>query len=1032
MRPVTQLGVALLAGCLSLNAAIRRAPAVAADFPAAEFRLPPGFVAELVAGPPLVRHPIMAGFDDRGRLFVAETTGENLRNTELDARRPNHMTRLEDADGDGFFDRATRFAEDMTFPQGALWHDNALYVSSPPGLWRFVDDDDDGIADRREQLADGFAYTGNAADVHGPFLHPNGRLYWCHGRKGHEVYQRDGSTLVSKGKGARIWSCLPDGSDVRVHAGGGMDNPVELCFTPEGEIIGPVNLFYGRPRGDVLVHWQFGGVYPRHDMLSVVAEFTRTGDLLPEVINFGHVAVSGACMLRSDSFGKDHVGNVFQTFFNTCQVKRVVLSRDGGGSFTAELKDFLECTTPDVHFTDVLEDADGSLVVIDTGGWFRIGCPTSQIAKPDVAGAIYRIRRTDAKSVPDPRGLRIDWRKLSSGQLASLLDDPRFVVRDRAREALVKQGSKAAKAVAAVLAKANAGARVAAAHTLGRINSPGARTALRRALDSDSSRVRQTAALILGEVHDQAAASALVGRLKDTDPAVRREAATALGRIGADSALPALAKVLRQELSPQMRHAIIYALIQIDAFTALRQQLGRASDPRELAALLLAGDQMKSHPLLVADILPHLTTVNADLFHAISFIAARHPEWAEPLVDAITPWFQHDHPAAEQLRTVRSLFPDLIQAPATRGLIASLLASGDRRFEIAVELIARAADPGLDPRWEKPLRQALQGKSPDRAAATLDALKVIHSPGFDAVLRAFGADVSRPDLLRVKALSAVSVRKGTLDQAAFQLLLAILSRDSSPRDTADAAQLVGQSRLTSAQLQELAPALGRMGPLALPAAIPPFERNRTPEVGQALVAALKDSPGLGAIPPTELKRIITRYPPEVAAAAAPWLDPLLTADEHRAERLASLAKRVNHGDARRGRKVFESETSLCHVCHRVGTNGGQVGPDLSRIGAIRSRRDLLEAILYPSASLARDYEAHVVEMTDGESQTGVIHTDAPSQVRLAVANGAFVEIPRNRIRSIRPAALSLMPAGLEQTMTEAQLADLIAYLGSLK
>ena len=84
--------------------------------------------------------------------------------------------------------------------------------------------------------------------MHGPFLHPDGRIYWCHGRKGHEVLDPKTGELVSKNKGARIWSCKPDGSDVQVFAGGGMDNPVEVDFTETGEILGTVNLFHGRPR----------------------------------------------------------------------------------------------------------------------------------------------------------------------------------------------------------------------------------------------------------------------------------------------------------------------------------------------------------------------------------------------------------------------------------------------------------------------------------------------------------------------------------------------------------------------------------------------------------------------------------------------------------------------------------------------------------------------------------------------------------------------------------------------------------------
>src|SRR5262245_30857679 len=57
------------------------------------FEAPPGFVVERVAGPPLVRYPLFAEFDDRGRLFVAEGTGANLSADELRARKLGRITR---------------------------------------------------------------------------------------------------------------------------------------------------------------------------------------------------------------------------------------------------------------------------------------------------------------------------------------------------------------------------------------------------------------------------------------------------------------------------------------------------------------------------------------------------------------------------------------------------------------------------------------------------------------------------------------------------------------------------------------------------------------------------------------------------------------------------------------------------------------------------------------------------------------------------------------------------------------------------
>src|SRR5262249_5641852 len=110
-----------------------------------------------------------------------------------------------------------------------------------------------------------------------------------------------------------------------------------------------------------------------------------------------------------------------------------------GATFKTTDSDFLVSDNHDFHPTDVLEDADGSLLVVDTGGWYKICCPTSQLVKPDVLGGIYRIRKKGAPKINDPRGLKIDWEKLSDSELVGLLDDRRPVVRHRAVATLAKR-----------------------------------------------------------------------------------------------------------------------------------------------------------------------------------------------------------------------------------------------------------------------------------------------------------------------------------------------------------------------------------------------------------------------------------------------------------------------------------------------------------------------------------------------------------------------------------------------------------------
>ncbi|HMC90718.1 MAG TPA: PVC-type heme-binding CxxCH protein, partial [Gemmataceae bacterium] len=196
------------------------------SIPQPDFQVPAGFVVEKVAGPPLVRYPLFAAFDDRGRLFVAEGTGTNLPGEELARRRLGRILVLEDTDGDGRFDTSKVFADQLVFPQGALWHDGALYTASHPSWWRF-EDTGAGQAGQREELLRGFKFTGNGCDIHGPFFGPDGRLYWNFGNTGGAVHDKNGKPVVdlagnvvnNSGKPYRqgmVFRCEMDGSNFEV------------------------------------------------------------------------------------------------------------------------------------------------------------------------------------------------------------------------------------------------------------------------------------------------------------------------------------------------------------------------------------------------------------------------------------------------------------------------------------------------------------------------------------------------------------------------------------------------------------------------------------------------------------------------------------------------------------------------------------------------------------------------------------------------------------------------------------------------
>ena len=99
------------------------------------FTVPDGFVIERVAGPPLVDRPIVAALDEKGRLYVADSSGSNDKVDKQQREKPHRIVRLEDTDGDGRFDKSTVFADQMMFPEGVMWYDGSVYVGAPPSIW---------------------------------------------------------------------------------------------------------------------------------------------------------------------------------------------------------------------------------------------------------------------------------------------------------------------------------------------------------------------------------------------------------------------------------------------------------------------------------------------------------------------------------------------------------------------------------------------------------------------------------------------------------------------------------------------------------------------------------------------------------------------------------------------------------------------------------------------------------------------------------------------------------------------------------
>ena len=1003
--------------------------------------------------PGLVTHPVMAALDDEGNLFLAQNAGVNLNKEDLLKERPGFITRLVDTNHDGVYDKSTVFADNLTFPQGALWVYDSLYVMSPPSLWRFADEDGDGVAEVREELATGFDFTGNAADVHGPFLHPNGRLFWCHGRKGFAIPDNDTRQIMQSGKSARIWSSQLSGGEVESFAGGGMDNPVELDFTDEGEILGTVNLFYGRPRGDTLTHWVYGGAYPRFDQGLVLEEFRKTGELLPPVYNFGHVAVSGMCRYRSGILQPEWSDGLLVTHFNTAEVTLTKTAPKGASYEAVETTTILKALKPDTHFTDVLEDHQGDLLVLDTGGWFRIGCPTSQIAKPDVTGNIFRISRKDRG--PYQRPVYPDWKKLTSEQVSGYLDAEEDWCRDRAITELAVRGAPALPELDRILTSKTSTpiARINAVWTLSRMKFSESADLIYLALTDNDPGVRQSAAHAVSATRswqivaanqpaerdielerNRTITGALVALVRGDDPSVARAAATALGRMGEVRAVGALSGRLgRTEGDRFLEHALIYALIQIDEFDITKASL-ESGNPELISGTLRALDGMASSRLDVLSVVPFLEAESKPLRETALEVAKRHPEWDAALANHFFGW--PDELNEVQRGILFSLIPRYPNVPPVLDYLTSLMTSGHPiREQLALELISQSPGVPFREEWKPIFEAALSPSNTDETSRALavKALSIAPEGAFYSTLETIATNPAHSYAVRLDAASALTRAKEPVSSGVFALFEEILLQSTEAEPRSRVIVMLTKGELSAAQRDHLANALPRFNPIEWSSFPDLFRRIDSAGQAELVMTALLASPAPASLDTETLRKRFSDFP-ETAKRLEEKLQELDVEKAGRGAKIDALIALMDGADPAAGEQVFASGKGACIACHHIGNLGGAVGPDLSTIGRIRTARDLYESILYPSESIARDFETFQVNVKSSENpiHIGLINSQSAAGLELIGLSGQRQTIPHEDVASIQRILVSIMPSGLAQTLSEEELRNLVAYLLSRK
>lgn len=917
-----------LAGLLALTHAL---PAGIVTVEGRRFTLPDGFTVEKVATTNEVLRPVNACFDDQGRLYVTDASGSSAPPAEQ-AKDPRwRVIRLESTRHDGVFDKSIVFADRLPMLQGILWHQGAVYIGGTPAIWKLTDRDGDGRADERVEWWNvGRPSTHCGNEVHGPYAGPDGFLYWTKGAFEPIRWTNGVTHEVHVDRGAHIFRARPDGSEFDSIMTGGMDNPVEVAFTRDGECLFTSTFIdFSQPEyRDGIGHAIYGAVYGKENSNVEDRAVKRTGPaLLHPFIELGAAAPSGLCRLSTSSFGAGYQDNFFASLFNLHKITRHQV-RPKGATFTAETSDFLVAEDTDFHPTDVLESPDGSLIVADTGGWYKLCCPTSQLWKPDVLGTLYRVRRVGGEGVA------------SASQ-----------VKSSAVASTVRRGS------------------------------------------TENWRSR----------------------------------------------------VVEARGEPFAQHAIIEALIRTGENADLREAfLSPGSDAAVRRAALIALSEREGAPLALLEVTPLLSSADAQLHGAAEWVIRRRSEWAAEL----SRWTRTQLPAWAPHATAdqaKAILPLIVRDPEGQEIVAECARRAD--FPPALRLAAFESMGGIGgskqppASWAKAVAEVIADPGAGAEAASNNSTRALLAAALrlaaqmkespvEALTR-LSTNRAAPLDLRIESIAA---RPGhtPLSAAEFETLKPLLLPEVAPSLRSAGVRALTRAGLTQAQKASLTETLGQVGPLELPPLLGLYEGVEDPSLGHDLIKVLGTAKARGALRPDLLKPCLARLPaasqPE-AQALISLVAPDSAAQGRRIDSLLSELKGLTT-DIRRGQAVFNSTKAACVQCHQIGYAGGEVGPNLTKVGEVRSERDLLEAVVFPSASFVRSYEPLVVITRDGEVHTGIVRDETDAGFTLVTGPGQAAElhISRKEVQEQRPSAVSLMPAGLEEQLSRQELADLIAFL----
>ncbi|MBD2754563.1 PVC-type heme-binding CxxCH protein [Spirosoma validum] len=964
----------------------------------------PGLEATLFASEPMLTNPTDIDVDARGRVWVCEAY--NYRpaiNGNPTRKEGDRIVILEDTNGDGKADASKVFYQgpDIESPLGIWVQGNKVIVSDSPNVWVLTDDNGDDKADRKELLFTGIGGQQHDHGMHTFVFGPDGKWYFNFGNEGGQLLDKDKNAVVDIATGKTInkenfkqgmvFRCDPDGKNVEV-LGQNFRNNYEVAVDSYGTLWQSDNDDDGNKGVRINYVMEYGNYGYTDEMTGAGWQANRDNlepeipqrhwhlndpGVVPNLLQTGAGSPTGIIVYEGKLLPEVFRNQVIHCDAGPNVVRSYPVQKNGAG-YKAEIVNVLEGAR-DQWFrpADVCIAPDGSLIIAD---WYDPGVGGHQAGDQN-RGRVYRVAPPNSPyTMPKVDVTTVD------GTIEAL-QSPNMSIRYAGWQKLRDMDKKAEKPLAKLYKSSdNPRMQARALWLLSKLDK--GTKYIEIALKSDNPDLRITALRAARERKDN-----IIPYVKqlvnDPDAQVRRECIIALRRNTSPEAPELWAQLAKQYDGKDRWYLEALGIGADNNWDTYYTAWAKQNDPLTSAAgrdIVWRARTKESVPMLAKLAGDPAVDLSQRLryFRAFDFNPGASEKSTALLAILQANSGSTETSAADVTKlALRHLDPEFVKKSSVASTALMKLMNDIYGTPEYIELVSRYEPTGENAH----LKQLAVQKSMDM----------------------MGRDAARQLLKQGGGPMVWEVVNGNDPDAATNMLMAL--RRVGNKESIDILKTV---------------ALDEKRPVAL-------RKEATRSLGGSIdgadqvVALLTSGDIKGDYKKAAVQGVSNDWRKNIRQKAASFLDGSQSAGGKKLPTMTELLAMT--GDAAKGSVVFKNN---CSTCHQVNSEGMDFGPKLSEIGSKLPKEGQYLAILHPDAGISFGFEGWDVKFKDGSSMTGIVSSKTETDLQMKFPGGVVQNYKMSDVVSMKQIDSSMMPSGLQETMSTQELVDLVDYLASLK